>query len=678
MGADILASEAGYQFFGSNESNSTSGEDVYAVPATVYRKIAGSIIFLIIWPFIVLDMKWFPIGRPAAAVLGATFMVIFTVVPPKQAFIVLGEEGNMQTICLLLGMMLLAYYYDREGLLRIAALWIFGRNKPFKRVLWKVCVLSGVLSAIITNDAACLVLTPLLVYEHRNQKRSAKELPPLLLGIATSANIGSASTFFGNPQNAFIAANSEGEVSLLIFFITSLPPAILGMFLSVGFLYLLYFRVVFPKGNQNAAKDAETADPKSKVEHTVIPQDETVFVAGLHESREDLASSYDHSDNPLDSSQAAYERKTLYRTEPRSSSRHSSRYSLRQDSSQDEANSLELTAQSNSHRNPSATRSNSHQNLNNYSATRSNGHQNGYGVTGSNSHPNLNVYGATGNHTSNVPRVTSSETLCILSSASAELPLLQETETSLEFLKNSGTAASEEEEVVNTESIRNRKWQAKLFFIWLIIITIVVVALLAIPPPPTIPSVEFNLGLVPLGAGILTMLVDTILNKKYAHGAITKIDWSILLLFMGLFIWLQGFQNTKFPDIIFRKVFPVMNLARVEGVLLFAVLTIIGSNILSNVPLVILVVSRLFDFPCGASTCRGQLTGVLLAWISTISGNFTLIGSIANLIVAEKGRKCVNYRLTFFEYLRFGFFSTLLALFAGLPLVYFTGKYTDI
>ena len=664
MDSDILESEDGYQLFGSNESNLTCGEDVYTVPATIYRKVAGTVIFLIVWPFLVLDMKWFPIGRPAAAVLGATFMVIFTVVPQDQAFLVIGAKGSLQTLCLLLGMMLLSYYYDREGLLRIAALWIFGKNKPFRHVLWKVCALSSVLASIITNDATCLVLTPLLVYEHRNQKRSTKELPPLLLGIATSANIGSASTFFGNPQNAFIAGNSEGEVSLLIFFITTLPAAVLGMFLSVGFLYLLYFRVVFAKGTQSATEGAETIDLESAVKYTVtLPDekcfvangnqsategaetidpmsavDETFFIASLHASREDLAHTYDQSDNPSASSQVAYERKKLYTTEPRSA-HHSSRCSLQRDLPQDELHGLELAIKSTSH-------------------------------------PNLNEYQAPGKLTSNAQgemKVMSPRTL---ENASSEQPPLKKTEPLSEPLTASG--AYEEEEVVNTESIWSRNWQAKLFLVWLLFVTIVVVVLLAIPPPPTGPSVEFNLGLVPLGAGILTMLVDTILNKKYAHDAITKIDWSILLLFMGLFIWLQGFQNTKFPDDIFEKVLPEMDLSRVEGVLLFAILTVIGSNILSNVPLVIIAVSRLFDFSCGLNTCSGQLTGVLLAWISTVAGNFTLIGSITNLIVAEKAMKCVNYRLTFFEYLKFGFFSTLIVLFSGLPIVYFTGKYVDI
>ena len=78
--------------------------------------------------------------------------------------------------------------------------------------------------------------------------------------------------------------------------------------------------------------------------------------------------------------------------------------------------------------------------------------------------------------------------------------------------------------VVETISFKKRSWRQILFTIWLIVITIVVVALLAVPP---LQDIQFNLGLVPLGAGILTMLVDTILNRKYPYDAITKIDWAV-------------------------------------------------------------------------------------------------------------------------------------------------------
>ena len=208
-------------------------------PYTV--KSWGTIIFVLVWPFIVLDIKQFPLGRPAAALVGAVLMVLFVVVPQDQVYVILGDRGNLQTLFLLVVMMLLSYYSDREGVLQYITLWIFGKNRAFKHVLWKVCVLSAVLSAIITNDATCLVLTPLLLAEHIKQDRPKTEYPPLLLGIATSSNIGSASMFFGNPQNAFIAANSRGQVSLLIFFITTLPAAMLGLAISVSLLYMCYY-----------------------------------------------------------------------------------------------------------------------------------------------------------------------------------------------------------------------------------------------------------------------------------------------------------------------------------------------------------------------------------------------------------------------------------------------------
>ena len=68
------------------------------------------------------------------------------------------------------------------------------------------------------------------------------------------------------------------------------------------------------------------------------------------------------------------------------------------------------------------------------------------------------------------------------------------------------------------------------------------------------------------------------------------------------------------------------------------------------------------------------VSSLLLAWVSTIAGNFTLFGSVANLIVAEKAKRHINYSLGFFSYLLFGLFSTFVVLFVGLPIVYFLGK----
>ncbi len=64
-----------------------------------------------------------------------------------------------------------------------------------------------------------------------------------------------------------------------------------------------------------------------------------------------------------------------------------------------------------------------------------------------------------------------------------------------------------------------------------------------------------------------------------------------------------------------------------------------------------------------------QLGWVFLAFVTTVAGNFTLIGSVANVIVAERARD--HYALGFMEYLRFGIPSTILVLFAGVTTICF-------
>ena len=73
--------------------------------------------------------------------------------------------------------------------------------------------------------------------------------------------------------------------------------------------------------------------------------------------------------------------------------------------------------------------------------------------------------------------------------------------------------------------------------------------------------------------------------------------------------------------------------------------TALLSNLVSNVPAVLLL-HHLIPNP-------NPQTWLLLAAGSTLAGNLTLLGSVANLIVAEAAAK-QGYRLTFWEHLRFG------------------------
>jgi Na+/H+ antiporter NhaD/arsenite permease-like protein len=573
--------------------------------APLYVQILGTVIFVGVWPFIVLDMKWFPLGRPAAALVGAGLMIICHVVIQEEQYWIQGELGNMRTIFLLVGMMMISYYFDREGILRLLSLYIFGDRKPFKHILWKVCLLSAFMSALITNDATCLVITPLLLLEFQKQGRHKRELLPLCLGIATSANIGSAATLFGNPQNAFIA--SAAGVSLLEFFMALLPAALIGTAVGIVLLYLFFWRTVLEK--YDTSIDNVEVDPGYGYD-----TNRNYAVPGtLAEERESVALSYDQSNDPYLSSRIAAERDRLY--------------------------SHERDAQSGSYQRLPNTRS----------------HGRGTSPYPYSKQPHLKPPDI---------RVENNESQPIVQNGGRKKHLPDVSE--------SVEGKEDAYDITRVKSLKERTWRERIFIIWLCFATFLVIALLAIPPPPVV-SFQFDLGLMPVAAGIFTMLADTILNKTYAHDAMLKIDWTVILMFMGLFVWLGGFQNTCYPEMAFNKLAPYMNLNKIEGVLLFTVAVIIGSNIFSNVPLVILIVDRIGSL-CGEEECKGPLGGLLLAWISTIAGNFTLIGSVANLIVAEKARGTVGYRITFWNYFKFGGISTCVVLFGMLPIVYFVGK----
>lgn len=71
------------------------------------------------------------------------------------------------------------------------------------------------------------------------------------------------------------------------------------------------------------------------------------------------------------------------------------------------------------------------------------------------------------------------------------------------------------------------------------------------------------------------------------------------------------------------------------------------------------------------SGARPDEAWLLLAWVSTVAGNLTLVGSAANIIVCEKAR-CeprISYNLSFLEHLKYGFLSTLVIIIVGLPCV---------
>jgi len=152
-------------------------------------------------------------------------------------------------------------------------------------------------------------------------------------------------------------------------------------------------------------------------------------------------------------------------------------------------------------------------------------------------------------------------------------------------------------------------------------------------------AVGWPLALAAL-AGSAVLLITRRVNpgKVLAH-----IDGSLLLLFAGLFIVTKAVESTQGFQALLTWAKPLL----AENAGLFAALSALLSNLISNVPAVMVL------GPLVPHMADPQGAWIALAAASTLAGNLTLFGSVANLIVAESARQH-GIKLGFGEYLKVG------------------------
>jgi Na+/H+ antiporter NhaD/arsenite permease-like protein len=124
-----------------------------------------------------------------------------------------------------------------------------------------------------------------------------------------------------------------------------------------------------------------------------------------------------------------------------------------------------------------------------------------------------------------------------------------------------------------------------------------------------------------------------------------RIDWSVLLFFAGLFVVTRAFAMSGAPDWFFLR-FPLHAGVGLVAYLRTSAIFLVGSNVVTNVPFILLVEDQMKTLP------SPELGWEMLAMASTFAGNLTLLGSVANVIVAEKARSVGGLR--FGEYLKIG------------------------
>ena len=130
-----------------------------------------------------------------------------------------------------------------------------------------------------------------------------------------------------------------------------------------------------------------------------------------------------------------------------------------------------------------------------------------------------------------------------------------------------------------------------------------------------------------------------------------EIDWTLLLMFAGLFVVVAGLEHAVLTPALIARI-------DLSATPVLAVATAVLSNLVSNVPAVLVLKPFIAALP---DPTRAWLVTAMAA---TLAGNFTILGSVANLIVVQRAR-AQGVQIGFWAYFAAGAPLTLLTILAG-------------
>jgi Na+/H+ antiporter NhaD/arsenite permease-like protein len=166
--------------------------------------------------------------------------------------------------------------------------------------------------------------------------------------------------------------------------------------------------------------------------------------------------------------------------------------------------------------------------------------------------------------------------------------------------------------------------------------------------------VLFFTGQPPAKAAIVVGALLLLTRRVKSERVYAEIDWSLLLMFAGLFIIVAGAQRALLtPDTI-----AAVGRLHLDQVPILSIVTAALSNLVSNVPAVLMLKPFVVPLP------NHDTAWLTVAMASTLAGNFTVLGSIANLIVVRQA-EARGVRISFWDYFRVGAPLTVITLAVG-------------
>ena len=191
------------------------------------------------------------IDRTGVAVLGAIALIAITGLSLEEA----ARAVDLPTIALLFAFMVVSAQMRLGGFYAAVTRAVAGRPMRRAALLAALLGVAAVLSAVFSTDVVCLAMTPVVA---RICLQRGLHPVPFLVGLACAANIGSAATLIGNPQNMLIG--SVMSLSFGDYLAAAWPPVLAS-------LVLLWLWLAAGPGSRAAAAPrpaaagAEAGDP---------------------------------------------------------------------------------------------------------------------------------------------------------------------------------------------------------------------------------------------------------------------------------------------------------------------------------------------------------------------------------------------------------------------------------
>ncbi len=139
---------------------------------------------------------------------------------------------------------------------------------------------------------------------------------------------------------------------------------------------------------------------------------------------------------------------------------------------------------------------------------------------------------------------------------------------------------------------------------------------------------------------------------------IKEVDWVLLLFFASLFVVVGAIKQTGLLD----SLFGISLEENFAGLLSLHSVSLVMSQILSNVPYTVLMLPLM-------EAANSETLWLALASASTLAGNATVIGAMANIIVIETAEK-EGVKIGFWEFFKSGILVTLLSMAFSLVYLY--------